>query len=172
MGEIAESPIGQAIFIKNNITFIDQGGFYTHSPVVNHSGIFQYIKIKINNEKITVGNLHGLWQSSGKSDTPERFKQSKMIKNFYASHENKKILCGDFNLRPETKSISTLEDCFKNLIKIYNIKSTRTNLYKDADKYRDYIADYVFVSPDISVTDFKILNHLVSDHLPLMLEFQ
>jgi len=172
MGKMALSPIGQAIFIKNNIALIDEGGFYTHSPVTNHSGIFQYLKVRMGGEKFTVGNLHGLWQPSGKRDTLERLEQSKMIKEFYKNQSGKKILCGDFNLRPETKCISILEEDFVNLIKVYGIKSTRSNFYKDADKYRDYVADYVFVSPDTNVTNFEVLNHSISDHRPLMLEFK
>jgi len=172
IGKVALSPIGQAIFIKKKLTIVDEGGFYTHSPVTNHSGIFQYLKVRIGGEKFTVGNLHGLWQPSGKRDTSERLKQSKMIKEFYKNQSGKKILCGDLNLRPETKCISMLEENFVNLIKVHGIKSTRSNFYKDADKYRDHIADYVFVSPDTDVINFKVFNYLISDHLPLVLEFK
>lgn len=56
-------------------------------------------------------------------------------------------------------------DC--NLIKKYNISSTRSNYYKKQDKF----ADYVFVSNGINISKFKILSDQVSDHLPIMLEF-
>lgn len=172
MGQIPESSIGQAIFLKKDIEVVDNGGFYTFSPITNHSGVFQYVKIKTKKEDIVIGNIHGLWQASGKRDTPERLEQSKMIKEFYENQSGKKILCGDFNLRPETRGISILEEDFVNLIKVYGIQSTRSRFYKDADKYKDHIADYAFVSPDISLIDFKVLNYPISDHLPLMLEFK
>ena len=54
----------------------------------------------------------------------------------------------------------------KNLIKEYNIQSTRTSLYEKSEKF----ADYVFVSPEIVVKDFKLLPDEVSDHLALFLE--
>lgn len=177
MNQLPVSPIGQAIFIRKNISILEEGGFFTYpadspiAPVLNHSGNFQYLKVVVNNEEFLIGNLHGLWQTSGKRDTPERFEQSKFLIDFYKSQTGKKIICGDFNLRPETKSISTLEENFKNLIKIYNIKSTRNHFYKDADKYSDYISDYVFISQDIDVKDFRVLNNIVSDHLAIKLGF-
>lgn len=175
--QLAASRLGQAIFIRKNISIIDKSGFYTYSPnnpiapVLNHSGIFQYLKIKTNGEEFIVGNIHGLWQSGGKKDTLERFEQSKILKNFYNSQSGKKILCGDFNLRPETQSIAMLEEDFKNLIKEYNTPTTRTYFYKDAKKYNDYIADYILVSPDIKIKSFAVLvGKAVSDHLAVAVE--
>jgi endonuclease/exonuclease/phosphatase family metal-dependent hydrolase len=55
-----------------------------------------------------------------------------------------------------------------NLIKKYNITSTRTSIYTKPDKY----ADYVLVSPNIEVIDFKVLPDEVSDHAPLYLEIK
>jgi len=177
MKQLSVSPIGQAIFIRKNISIVEEGGFFTYpadspiAPVLNHSGNFQYLKVRVNNGEFLIGNLHGLWQASGKRDTPERLEQSGILQEFYNSQSGKKIICGDFNLRPETKSISILEESFKNLIKTYNIKSTRSHFYKDADKYSDYISDYAFVSRDVDVKDFRVLNNIVSDHLAIELEF-
>ena len=172
------SRMGQAIFVRKNISITETGGFFTYpadspiAPVLNHSGNFQYLKIKLEGDEFLIGNLHGLWQASGKRDTSERVDQSKNLKNFFDNYSCKKILCGDFNLRPETQSISTLEENFKNLVKEYGIATTRTHFYKDADKYNDHIADYIFVSSDIKVEDFRVLNNVVSDHLPLVIEFK
>lgn len=177
MKQLAASRLGQAIFIRKNIPIIDEGGFYTYSsnnpiaPILNHSGIFQHLKINTNNEDFLIGNLHGLWQAGGKRDTSERLEQSKILKNFYNGHSSKKVLCGDFNLRPETQSISMLEEIFLNLIKNHDIKSTRTHLYKDAGEYNDYIADYVFTSPNVKIKSFSVGKDVVSDHLPLEIEF-
>ena len=59
----------------------------------------------------------------------------------------------------------------RNLIKEYGIESTRSELYNDMEKWKDPIADYVFASPDVKVRDFKVLGDVVSDHLPLFIEF-
>lgn len=102
-----------------------------------------------------------------KEDTPERLEQSDNILKFLDSYKFGKILCGDFNLNPGTKSISMLEKGMVNLIKKYNIQNTRSNLHTRKDK----LADYILVSRDVEVLDFKVMEDQVSDHLPLFLEF-
>ncbi|OGW64723.1 MAG: hypothetical protein A3J72_00450 [Nitrospirae bacterium RIFCSPHIGHO2_02_FULL_40_19] len=168
---MALSTIGQAIFVRKNLSVTDRGGLHTHFPVTNHSGIFQYVKIKPGVDEFIIGNIHGLWLPTGKLDNPERIKQSEMTRDLYNNYAGKKIICGDFNLRPETESIAIFNKDFKNLIKDFGIKSTRSSLYKDAEKYKDFISDYVFVSRDVNVMNFKTIDAFVSDHLPIMLEF-
>lgn len=116
-----------------------------------------------------VVNVHGLWQGSMKKDSEARFEQSKRILNLANKTGGKKIICGDFNLEPNTKSIEMIEGLpTRNLIKEYGITSTRSSHYKKELKF----ADYMLVSPDLNVVDFKVLPDEVSDHLPLYLEFK
>lgn len=78
---------------------------------------------------------------------------------------------GDFNIRPASASIKNFNKIFSNLIEKNNISKTRTVFYKDMEKYGDYISDYAFVSPDISVKSFIAPEEIiVSDHSPLILE--
>ncbi len=115
----------------------------------------------------SINNIHGLWQF-GKDDTPERIEQSKNVIEALSKTGAKRVLVGDFNLSPDTKSIKMLEDSgMVNLIKEYNIKTTRSKLYDRKEKF----ADYIFVSEKIKVKDFKVLDDVVSDHLPLYLDF-
>lgn len=88
-------------------------------------------------------------------------------------HKGGKVLCGDFNLLPQTKSIAMLEGRMRNLIKEYNIKTTRSKLNPyHGTPTEQHFADYVFVSEDIKVLDFKVPEAEVSDHLPMILEFE
>jgi endonuclease/exonuclease/phosphatase family metal-dependent hydrolase len=80
---------------------------------------------------------------------------------------NKKILCGDFNLMPDTQSLQIIAEGMNNLIATYKITSTRTNYYPKEEKF----ADYIFTSPDIKVNQFAVLRDEVSDHAPLMIDF-
>ena len=78
-------------------------------------------------------------------------------------------MCGDFNLLPSTESIKMFEDFdLINLIKENNIISTRTSFYKKEEKF----ADYVFVSKGIKVNEFKVLIDEISDHSPLLIDFE
>lgn len=74
----------------------------------------------------------------------------------------------DLNVLPETESLKILEKDLKNLIKEYNITSTRSSLYPKENKF----ADYVLVSPEIKVLDFKVLPDTISDHAPFYLEIR
>jgi endonuclease/exonuclease/phosphatase family metal-dependent hydrolase len=147
----------------------EKGYLPPKDEVGRHGRNLQYAQVQIDNESepLTIINLHALWNGQGKSDTDERIEQSQRIVNFIKQIETKIILCGDFNLRPDTKSISMIEEAgLKNLIKEYDIASTRTSLYNKEEKH----ADYIFTSPEITVKKFEVLPDEVSDHAPLILE--
>jgi exonuclease III len=164
---------GIGIFIKKEILVLEEGELVIHeNPNFSgrggdHSRNLEWIVCDIKGVKYSIVNVHGLWNGIGKTDTEDRLEQSRKIKNFLNTLSAPKILCGDFNLRPDTKSIEMFEDEMKNLIKEYNITSTRTRLYDKTEKF----ADYMFVSPDLEVLDFKVLPDEVSDHAALLLEF-
>lgn len=144
-------------------------GYIPEGNVGFHARNIQYATIETQNGPVTIINFHGLWNGKGKSDSEERLNQSKKIIEFIKTLKNDFILCGDFNLLPDTESISLFEkEGYGNLIKIYDIKSTRTSYYDKPIKH----ADYIFVSKGIKVNDFKVLPHEVSDHAPLFLDFE
>jgi exonuclease III len=164
---------GQVIFVRKNIEVLENGGFRSHPDSPYHkggdlvSGRCQWIKIRSDGEEITILNLHGLWQrDSQKKDTPERMEQSQKIQEFFKNHTGKKILCGDFNIINDGNAMSMLEEGMVNLVKKFNITSTRSSHYPKEEKF----ADYVLVSKDIEVKDFQVLPDEVSDHLSLLLE--
>lgn len=166
-------PAGQAIFVKNSIKVKNNGGFLCYDekgpigaePFGKISGNCQWVDLE---NGMVIANLHGLWQEgTDKKDTPERIKQSWIVKEFLDKKTGKKILCGDFNLLPNSKSISILERGMRNLVKEYKIESTRSNLYDGEIGF----ADYILVSPDVEVKGFRLLQDTISDHLPLYLNF-
>lgn len=164
---------GLAIFIKKdfNIEKIDS---FVVSEKNNNNGkkdfiSIQYCTFKIGDKIINILNFHGLWTGTGKGDTEDRLNQSKNIINFIKTLEGEIILCGDFNLNPDTESIKILEDFgLINLIKENSILSTRTSYYKYDNKF----ADYTFVSKDIKVESFEIMKEEVSDHSAMRLNIK
>lgn len=128
----------------------------------------QYAEIHWNNQPLLIAHFHGLWNGQGKTDSPDRLEQSQKTIEFLRKFPGSKILMTDLNVFPETESLKILEKDLKNLIKEYNITSTRSSLYQKPSKY----ADYVLVSPDIKVANFKVLPDIVSDHAPLLLEIE
>lgn len=57
-----------------------------------------------------------------------------------------------------------------NLIDKFNIKSTRPDFDDGLDK-GNMVCDYVFVNDKVKVNNFIVSNSNVSDHLPLILDF-
>ena len=176
---------GQATFVKKTINVLSSGDVFVYGtygqekvkPKRHHEefGEFfdfprnlHYLEIEKDKKERLIANVHGFWVPESKEDTPERLEQSDKILKFLNSYKFGKILCGDFNLNPATKSMLMLEKGMVNLIKKYNIQSTRSNLHTRKDK----LADYILVSKDIQVLDFKVMKDQVSDHLPLFLEFK
>lgn len=164
---------GLALFIKKDISLDEEGELFIHhssSESVtdgHHSRNMQWVKFNLEGRTFTVMNVHGLWNGKGKTDTPERIAQSKVIREFMDKAEGEKILVGDFNLNPDTESVEILAQGMKNLINEHSVTSTRTSLYEKPGKF----ADYVFVSPSIEVKNFRVLPEEVSDHAALFLEF-
>lgn len=167
---------GLAIFVKKGITVQKEGEVFVYRGKNtwvenNHASLgrnVQYIQFELNGKPCIIANLHGLWTGGGKEDTLERVEQSKKVKAFLDDFKGAKILCGDFNLLPQTESIKILEEGMKNLVKEYAVSSTRSHLYEKPNKF----ADYILTSLDVKVKDFQVLQDVVSDHLPLVLDFE
>jgi len=95
-----------------------------------------------------------------------------MILDFIKKQSQPTILAGDFNLGINTRALSMLEEKLTNLVKTYKLPTTRSNLYDPYYRINDPFADYVMVSREIKVNDFKALADEVSDHLALFLKFE
>ena len=168
-----ENVYGIGIFIKNSIDIIGEGEINIHQKQhypgigLNHDRNLQWIECKDKNRIFSILNVHGLWNGKGKKDNPERIIQSQRIRQFMDTINTPKILCGDFNLRPDTESMRLLEKGMTNLVTSNHIRSTRTRFYSKEEKF----ADYILASPEITVNAFTVMSDEVSDHAPLLLDF-
>ncbi len=171
---------GQASFIKKSHPARTEGSIFVYlkknqgKDTENLPQNFHYLRFTAGSKKFTVMNLHGIAHPGSKLDTPDRIEQSRRIVDFLEKEKGAKILCGDFNLMPETESIAMIERAgMENLIKTHRIPETRGRLSPFYGKpgYLPF-ADYVFVSPEVEVAAFRSFDVGVSDHLPLCLEFQ
>lgn len=168
---------GLAILISRNLGVREEGDVFVFrrradvfdGEVVNHARNIQYVEIETKKGPLTVINFHGLWNGGEKTDTDERLLQSDNIVKFLKRIPHSHILCGDFNLLPQTKSLGKLENLgMRNLVKEFGITSTRSSYYAKPERF----ADYTLASNDIKVNEFKILPDEVSDHLAMYLNFE
>lgn len=166
---------GLAIFINQNIKVASHKDVFVfgHRNSFNLKDLnglprnIQFINIILENKKFSIFNMHGIWVKGTKDDTSSRISQSKQIVELLDKEDCEKILCGDFNLNPDTQSVKILETKMINLIKKYNIPTTRNKFFPGEEKF----ADYTFVSNGINVKNFQVPNIELSDHLPMILEF-
>lgn len=171
---------GLAIFIKKSFVIgkIDHIVVFSELNTTtdeNREGFFsvgrdlQHMEFSHLGKVYSILNFHGMWVAGGKIDTKKRLEQSKKVREIFNKSKGVRILCGDFNLNPDTESIAILSKGNRNLIQEYKVTSTRSSFYaKSFSKF----ADYVIVSPEVEVKNFIILQDEVSDHLPLLLEFK
>lgn len=124
--------------------------------------------LEINDQEIQIINIHGIWTKDKLGD-----ERTIMQTNFILDKIRKDIpviIVGDFNLLPNSESIKLLDKVLINLIKEYNIKSTRPSFDDGLDK-GNIVCDYIFINDKIKVNDFKVINTNISDHLPLIIDF-
>ena len=167
---------GLGIYIKNNIEVLDEGELFVHKAkgyipegdIGMHACNLQFVTLATDFGPRTIVNFHGLWNGRGKGDSDDRLLQSDRMVAFFKTLTNPLVVCGDFNLLPETESLKKLKSFgLRNLITENNITSTRTSFYTKPNKF----ADYTLVSDGIKVNEFRILSDEVSDHSPMYLEF-
>ena len=176
--QVLKGVYGIATFLRKDLRIIERGeiliarGDYedtTDHQNRDHHRKLLWFEVEENGKKVLIANTHLTHRPEGKLASEKRLGQSKMIINFLAMFDCPKILVGDFNLQPDTESIKMIEATgMINLVKKHGVTSTRTEVYKKPIRF----ADYIFVSPDIKVKDFRVLPDVVSDHSPLMLDFE
>ena len=177
---------GNAVFIRRIYAVSEYGARFVYKA--RNVGDFesrtfpralQHVSLQLENCALTIYNFHGLVPSGAidpknhngndpKIDTPERLDQSKRIRSILDKDVGVKIVCGDFNLRPDTESMRIVAgNELKNLITEYGITETRGPLMKKPVRH----ADHMLISPEIKVADFTVPSVVISDHLPLILAF-
>jgi endonuclease/exonuclease/phosphatase family metal-dependent hydrolase len=167
----------QAIFAKKQIDVLGSGKLDFHKNTPRDTSFAQYTSISYKGLIVNILNVHGKSKPGHKKDTSARIKQSQKMIDFMKDKKGPKIIGGDFNLLPDTKSVNMIEKAgYSNLIKEFNIKTTRNKITWEQSKnhtgfIKQYFADYVFVSPEIHVKSFEVPYIEISDHLPMILDF-
>lgn len=171
---------GNAMFVHKDIEVLSHGEVLLYEtpcfpdpedPFADHDRKAQWIILKKSGMEYCVVNVHGHW-TDGKKDTPHRIEQSKRLVDVLATISIPKIVCGDFNIDPDTESVRHIEKVggLIDLIKKHNIQTTRTNLYTGSHAF----ADYIFVSPVLIESEtkynFEVLKEVVSDHATLKVQ--
>lgn len=175
LGEVYE---GRSIFVNKNIKILKSKRIKLFNTHKFDAGGMIYSELEINDKTLFLGCIHGKARPGTKIDTRLRLKQSEIIIDTFADKKGPKIIGGDFNLNPDTKSIKMFEEAgYKNLIQEFKIKATRNKIsweqFANHPKFvKQFFADYCFTSNEVKVEKFEVPYNEISDHLPLILEFK
>lgn len=143
---------------------------WTNWKKEDHGRALETVEVEVGGKRLQILNIHGIW-SEDKEGDERTIKECQFVVDKAKQKNISTIITGDFNLLPETESIQIINKEFINLIDKYNIKSTRPDFDDGLETGRN-IVDYIFVSEDIKVKDFKVIETDITDHLPLELVFE
>lgn len=170
MNEIAQ--FGNAVLSKS--PFQKTETMFTRKEYVEHQDMFgdfnvrnlQHVEIEVDGGTINVLNHHGHHLSGHKNGDEETLRQCTLIADYIQKLQGPTVLCGDFNLSPESESIGQINSILVNHPKERGVITTRTPL-----THKTEVCDYIFTSPDTEVSNFQVLDDIVSDHKALIVEF-
>lgn len=140
----------------------------------DNTGLGIYTHFRHGGKDIQLINFHGISKPGDKRDNPGRLKQSEELIRFFEDKPGLRVIGGDFNVLPDTKSMTMFEERgYRDLIKDFAITSTRNELaWEKFPDNKQYFSDYAFVSPEVNVKSFLVPYNEISDHLPLILEIE
>jgi len=169
---------GNAVFSKfpiltNNYQYLSKPH---HNPKdANFEGrVYVEVSIRINSKKVYFGTTH-LSFSPGFVITDKRKKE---IDNLIELIKNRRRFCfsGDLNSHSDSYTIDELKKYLVNAGPDLKQPTWTTRPFDYHGQFKEdklrWRLDYVFCTPDIKVKSSKIISTTVSDHLPILVEFE
>lgn len=157
-----------AIFVNNKYQNISFESYHEDSSLTAPA---IFLEVNDGNSKFSILNFHGTPQPGDKLDNEIRINASKGLIEFMITKHETRVIGGDFNLLPNTESVLMFENNgYKNLVKEFNVKTTRNENAWRTHTIKQLFADYIFVSKNTNIKNFEVVDNDISDHLPLILE--
>ena len=125
----------------------------------------QHASVVVGEKTYNILNYHGYHIREHKNGSPETLRQCELIASYLSKLPEPVILCGDFNLSPDSESIAIIERLLQNHTAQAKVSSTRTHLTRKTEA-----CDFIFSSKSITHPTFIVLDDVVSDHKVLSLE--
>jgi endonuclease/exonuclease/phosphatase family metal-dependent hydrolase len=158
--------MAQNVFVQNHFTYATDRSKW---PDEDYRAVLITDHI-VNGKKLRILNYHGVW-TRHKMGNEMSLKANKIINELALKAEGEVIICGDFNLFPDTPSMRVFEKNFVSLVDLHNIRTTRPSNNELHTSKRN-VVDYILISRGVKVEKFDVINSNVSDHLPLTLDFE
>lgn len=150
--------LGDTIFYYQNYKYIP----YWEKKHYQTGRAFQRIVAKVEGKRLQIINNHGIIRNERLGNEETDIECRLILK---ASKENSipTIITGDFNLLPSSQSLTVLFNEYEELV-------TKNDFITTRPKPKTMIVDYMFIK-DIRVESFNVLESQISNHYPLIIEF-
>lgn len=121
--------------------------------------------------KIHVISIHGR-RIAPPVDNPESMRQASLIADHLRSLGDELfILGGDFNMPPETSTITIVSGAATNLMEGSGVSQTLNPAVHELGD-RGYLVDYIFTSKHFKLKSLAVPQVTVSDHLPVIAQLE
>jgi len=179
-----EAYMGSATFYKKSFSLIQKEIVWLRKnkePFSSDAKTFEevgralfHLTLSLAGKEVSFLNLHGAWAKTAQ-EHEHQTQQGEIVINYLKKISSPFILSGDFNLNPQQPTINKIGELARNLTSEHQI----TNTLNPRKHYAKQLfppgvaVDYIFVSKDITVKSFRVLdNEDISDHLGLVAEFE
>lgn len=178
--------IGNATFYKKEFKLLVKHivpMYERSSPFPSEANSFEdagrgllHLILQKNNKIFSVLNTHFAWAKTSVEE-PHQTIQGKILLEYLKKISPPFILTGDFNLDPQQPIIKGINKLARNLITENTITSTlNPRTHSAVEKLRklgiEVAVDYIFVSNDIQIKNFSVVEKDLSDHLGLTAEIE
>ncbi len=151
-------------------TIFTRGKFVKNFDITKDDGNIrnlQHVTIQAGGKTLHILNHHGFRIPETKAGNEDTVMAMKIIADKIGGLNGPIILCGDFNLAPDSESIGVISAKLRNLSVENGLKRTYTEL-----SIVNAVCDYIFINDRVKVERFEMSEALVSDHKALVLEFE
>lgn len=179
--EAGKLPHGNAVLSRFPITHNElrlmsevQDPDFEYKDIPEHWPILpsplQLVELDTPAGKVTVCNVHGVWDLDGDSYSEKRQHMSQVMLETTRGR-NRLILAGDTNAKSTNRAMRELEP---QLVSVFgtDLKTTFNMQRKDNPGYATAAVDLMFVSPDVKVISKDVPDVDISDHLPLVVTLE
>lgn len=179
------SYIGSATFYKKNFKLIKKHILTLYertTPFPSELNHFEdagrnllHLTLEKNGKIFSLLNTHCAWAKTPQEE-PFQTQQGEILIKYLKRLPSPFVLSGDFNLDPQQPTIQKINSLTRNLCaenQVTNTLNPRTHMIKDKLQNGLEIAvDYIFVSNDIEVKNFAVVEEDISDHLGLITKIE
>lgn len=126
----------------------------------------QVVEVAVGSERLTIINHHGHWEATPLG-TETSVEKMKLVAARARQVEGPLIVAGDLNVMPESQAMRVFDDWLEDIVAGSGAITTLSKVGRPLD----VVCDHILTSKHIVVNSFTVKPDIVSDHLPLVLEF-